>query len=81
MHLNGLPVTDAVLEPGESEYEKTVLYSTYDVTKLLKPGATNDITARVAGGIYNMETLSGRFSKGEVTNNGMPALLAELLIE
>ncbi len=81
MHLNGLPVTDAVLEPGESEYEKTVLYSTYDVTKLLKPGATNDITARVAGGIYNVETLSGRFSKGEVTNNGTPALLAELLIE
>ena len=81
MQLNGQPVTDAVLEPGESEYEKTLLYSTYDVTHLLRPTAENRITARVAGGIYNVEPLAGRFSKGEVTNHGEPALLAELLVE
>jgi len=80
MKLNGSPVTDAVLEPGESEYEKTVLYSTYDVTDLIQSGA-NQLLAQVAGGIYNIEYLSGRFSKGEVKNNGQTALLAELLIE
>lgn len=80
MRLNGQKVTDAVLEPGESEYEKTILYSTYDVTRLLQSG-TNTLLAEVAGGIYNIEYLAGRFSKGEVRNHGQSALLAELHIE
>ena len=78
--VNGQPVTDARLEPGESEYEKTILYSTYDVTALLH-GGQNTLLAQVAGGIYNVERLKGRFSKGEVKNHGETALLAELLVE
>ena len=80
MRLNGQPVTNAVLEPGESEYEKTVLYSTYDVTDLLREGS-NALIAQVAGGIYNIDHLDGRYSKGEVQNNGATALMAELLLE
>lgn len=80
MQLNGQRVTDAVLEPGESEYEKTLLYSTYDVTGLLREGS-NQLVAQVAGGIYDIDYLQGRFSKGEVQNNGQTALLAELLVE
>ena len=80
MKINGKTVTDAVLEPGESEFEKSVLYSTYDVTDLLRNG-NNSIIAQVAGGIYNIEYLDGRFSKGEVKNNGQTALIGELLIE
>ena len=80
MELNGRPVTDAVLEPGESEYEKTILYSTYDVTDLLQAQGENTLLARVAGGLYNVTPLAGRYSKGEVTNNGTPALLAELRV-
>lgn len=79
MTLNGRPVTDAVLEPGESEFEKTLLYSAYDVTGLLRPG-TNTLLARVAGGLYDIDYLDGRFSKGEVRNNGQTALLSELHI-
>lgn len=80
MQVNGKPVTDAVLEPGESEYERTILYSTYDVTPLLSVGR-NAVTAQVAGGIYDIDYLPGRFSKGEVRNNGQTALIAELHIE
>ena len=80
MKANGQLVTDAVLEPGESEFEKTILYSTYDVTSLLRPGE-NVVTARVAGGIYDIDYLPGRFSKGEVKNCGQTALMAELLVE
>lgn len=80
MRLNGQPVTDAVLEPGESEFEKTILYSTYDVTDLLQQG-TNTLLAQVAGGLYNIDYLSGRYSKGEVFNNGETGLLAELYVE
>lgn len=79
LRLNGQSVTDAVLEPGESEYEKTILYSTYDATTQLKQGA-NTLMAQVAGGIYNIEYLDGRYSKGEVKNNGATALLCELHI-
>ena len=80
MKLNGKRVTDAVLEPGESEYEKTLLYSTYDVTNLVRQGR-NALVAQVAGGIYNIDYLNGRFSKGEVRNNGKTGLMAELHIE
>lgn len=80
MRLNGQPVTENKLEPGESEYEKSVLYSTYDVTSLLREGA-NSLVAQVAGALYNVEVLSGRFSKGEIHNAGETALLAELRVE
>ncbi|MBR0265271.1 MAG: family 78 glycoside hydrolase catalytic domain [Prevotella sp.] len=80
MNLNGEAVTSAVLEPGESEYEKTLLYSTYDVTSLLHSG-NNSLVAQVAGGIYDIDYLEGRFSKGEVRNNGKTALIAELHID
>ncbi len=80
MTLNGTPVTQNVLEPGESEYEKTVLYSTYDVTPLLRQG-TNTVIARLAGGIFNVDVLSGRYSKGEIRNSGTKAIKAELHVD
>lgn len=80
MTLNGRPVTDNKLEPGESEYEKTILYSTYDVTSLLKEGV-NTWIGRIAGGIFHIDKLTGRFSKGEVVNSGDKALKAELHID
>ncbi len=80
MKLNGQYVTENKLEPGESEYEKSILYTTYDVTRLLQSG-TNTLIAQVAGGLFNVEKLSGRYSKGEITNSGTKALKAELHIE
>lgn len=80
MTLNGQPVTENRLEPGESEYEKTILYSTYDVTPLLQEG-DNTLMARVAGGIFNVDKLNDRYSKGEIINAGDKVLKAELHIE
>lgn len=80
MTLNGRPVTDNVLEPGETEYEKSVLYSTYDVIPLLRQGA-NTLIARLAGGIFNVDHLTGRYSKGEIRNSGTKAIKAELHID
>ena len=80
MTLNGQPVTVNKLEPGESEYEKTILYSTYDATSLVRQGV-NTLMARVAGGIFNVDKLTGRFSKGEVVNSGDKVLKAELHID
>ena len=38
LHLNGANVTDTVLNPGWTNYRKTVLYNTFDVTRRLRPG-------------------------------------------
>lgn len=80
MKLNGQPVTENRLEPGESEYGKSVLYSTYDVTSLLRSGR-NALLAQVAGGLFNVTPVSGRYSKGEIRNSGNASLLAELFVE
>ncbi len=80
MKLNGQPVTENRLEPGESEFGKSVLYSTYDVTPLLQSGK-NALLAQVAGGIFNVTPVNGRYSKGEIQNSGNTSLLAELFIE
>ncbi len=50
MKLNGEYVTDNRLEPGESEYTKSVQYSTYDVTDKVSCGR-NVLTSEVAGGL------------------------------
>jgi len=39
LRINGKKVGDHVLDPGYTDYKFRALYSTYDVTELLKPGA------------------------------------------
>lgn len=80
LKLNGQNVTENRLEPGESEFGRSVLYSTYDVTSLLRNGR-NALLARVAGGLFNVTPVAGRYSKGEIQNSGNTSLLAELIVE
>lgn len=49
--LNGEPVSDDLLEPGWTSYPNRLLYATYDVTGLLRPGA-NALAAAVGDGWY-----------------------------
>ncbi|MBQ6209420.1 MAG: family 78 glycoside hydrolase catalytic domain [Prevotella sp.] len=80
MRLNGLPVTENRLEPGESQWDKTVLYATYDVTHLLRRGR-NRLLAKVGGGLFHVTPAEGRYSKPEIKNDGTMAFLADLVIE
>ena len=86
MRINGKPVTENLLEPGETQYTQTVLYTTYDVTSLLTEGA-NSLVAQVAGALFDISYLDGiggltqRYSKRTLTNAGPASLKAELLIE
>jgi alpha-L-rhamnosidase len=52
LRVNGKAVTDNVLEPGETDYTKTVLYATYDITDHLVRG-NNTLLSFVGGGMYN----------------------------
>ena len=80
MQMNGQAVTQNRLEPGETAYNKTLYYSTYDVTSLLQEGE-NVMLAQVAGGLFNNMTAPDRYTKPEIHNSGTPALLAELFID
>jgi len=58
LFINGERVGDHVLDPGTTDYDKRILYVTYDVTDLLK--AENVIGVTVAPGWYGTEKLLGQ---------------------
>ncbi len=56
LKINGKRVGDRVLEPAFTQYDKRVLYSTYDVTDLLVVGE-NVVEAVVGDGWFNQTTI------------------------
>jgi hypothetical protein len=62
LHLNGHSVTDAVMTPGWTNYRKTVLYNTYDITDQINAGE-NVIGIMLGNGMYNVPGIEGRYTK------------------
>jgi len=60
--LNGRKVGDDLLTPGWTNYRKTCLYDTYDVTAQLKEGR-NVADILLGGGMYNVPDATNRFAK------------------
>ncbi len=58
--INGRRVSDDLLAPGWTKYDKTVLYDTYDVTSLLQAGR-NALGVLLGNGMYNVR--GGRYTK------------------
>jgi len=54
-HVNGQKVGDHVLDPGNTDYSKRVLYATYDITDAL--GKENEFGITVGPGWYGMPKL------------------------
>lgn len=74
LRLNGRPVGDSFLAPGWTDYRKTCLYDTYDVTDLVKAGR-NSIGAVVGPGFFNVSR--ERYRK-LVIAYGWPMLIVKL---
>lgn len=53
MFLNGRRVGEDLFTPGWTDYRKTTLYDTYDVTELLRPGR-NAIGLMLGNGMYHV---------------------------
>lgn len=53
--INGTKVGDHLLDPGFTDYNKSVLYTTYDVTSFIKKGI-NCMGVILGGGWYNSST-------------------------
>ncbi len=77
-HLNGQPVTASVLTPGWTNYRKTVLYNTFDVTGELRQGR-NVIAVLLGNGMYNVPKTPGRYEKFR-GSFGPPQLIAQLMV-
>jgi hypothetical protein len=76
--INGRETTQSMLNPGWTDYRKTVLYNSYDVAALLQPGA-NAIGVMLGNGMYNVEGVKERYKKF-VGTFGQPKLIAQLAI-
>lgn len=63
LYLNGEKVGDHVLDPGMTNYQKRVLYATYDVSDQLNSGV-NAAGIILGNGAYRMERVEGRYSWG-----------------
>ena len=53
MSLNGVKAGDDLLSPGWTDYDRTVLYDTRDITSLLRKGS-NAVGLVLGNGIYNV---------------------------
>lgn len=77
LHLNGKVVGQDVIDPGWTNYRKTCLYATHDVTTLLQPGA-NALGMMLGNGMYNV--IGGRYAKFE-GSFGPPKMILQLQVE
>jgi hypothetical protein len=79
LHVNGSNVTDTVMNPGWTNYRKTILYDRFDVTRLLKRGA-NALGVLLGNGMYNVVYTPGRYTKF-TGSFGLPKLILDLHLE
>lgn len=63
MTVNGKPLTQTLLNPGWTQYDKTCLYDTYDITALLQKGE-NAVGLLLSNGMYRVKK-GGRYAKFE----------------
>jgi hypothetical protein len=76
LRINGRRASASVLDPGWTDYRKTVLYDTLDVSRLLRVGR-NALAVLLGNGFYNVEKYPGRYTK-LVGSFGRPRLILQL---
>ena len=79
MNVNGKPLTDAILNPGYTHYDKRNLYQAYDVTKLLQKG-NNAITAVLGNGFFNNQKQTAVWKFENARWRSRPCMICELHI-
>lgn len=77
LYVNGQRIGDQVLAPGATDYTKSVLYNTYDVTAQLQKG--NNVLAAVLGN-GRFFTMRQNYKPKKIKTFGFPKLLLQLEI-
>ena len=76
LSLNGRRVGDAVLDPGQSTYDKRAFYVTHDITRDLKPGE-NTVGVMLGNGFFGQNIAFGV----PALALGAPALRAKIVLD
>ena len=78
-YINGKKVGDDVLTPAPTNYAKSIIYNTYDVTDLLRSQETQSMQVTVSNGRFY--TMQQNKKKYKIRNFGYPTLRANLILE
>ncbi len=78
MKVNGTLPDDTLLNPSHTQYSKTVLYRTFDITSLLKCDK-NKITVEMGNGFFNETTNIWHWEAAPWRSS--PKLIADIVIE
>lgn len=80
LRLNGQKVGDRVLDPAQTDYDKLVLYATYDVTRMIQPGR-NGIGVILGNGRYSPPDVVVERNPGDLRKYGRtPVLILQLYL-
>jgi alpha-L-rhamnosidase len=79
LEINGRKIGTDVLDPGFTDFSRRVLYRTYDVTDVIRPGA-NALGVVLGGGWFNLAT-PDLFAFERAPWSASPRLLFQLHIE
>lgn len=77
LYINGQRIGNQVLAPAPTDYRKTILYNTYDVTSVL--GAENAMGVMLGNGRFY--TMRQNYKPYKITNFGYPKLRLNLIVE
>ena len=79
LFFNGERVDNLVLAPAPTDYHKTLLYNSYDVTSLLRSKGENAVGVTLGNG--RMYTMRQSYKQYKINNYGYPKLRMNLIVE
>jgi len=79
-YINGKKVGDNVLDPVITDYRKTILYSTYDITKGIREGV-NAAGVMLGNGAYNIRHIEKRFTGWDDKIYGNPCFIVQICLQ
>lgn len=79
--VNGNAATENLLEPGWTEYAKTVLYQTYDITPLLQSASANAVGLSLGHGVYDITGATGNRYVKFTRSSGELKAIAHIRLE
>lgn len=59
LQINGTHLDESVLNPANTDYNKTVLYDVYDLTEFLNANGENAVSVELGNGFYNLSDFGG----------------------
>ena len=78
MYINGQRISNNELTPASTDFRKTVLYNTYDVTQQLSGKRTNALGVVLGNG--RLFTMRQNYKPKKITTFGYPKLLLQLTL-